>query len=53
MESFLPMLNAIDSFLWGVPLITLLVGTGILLTIRLSLLQVVQLPRALSQILRA
>ena len=53
MESFLPMLNAIDSFLWGVPLITLLVGTGILLTIRLSLLQVVQLPRALGLILRA
>ena len=53
MESFLPMLNAIDSFLWGIPLITLLVGTGILLTIRLSLLQVVQLPRALGLILRA
>ena len=53
MESFLPMLNAVDSFLWGVPLITLLVGTGILLTIRLSLLQVVQLPRALGLILRA
>ena len=30
MDSFLPILNAIDSFLWGVPLITLLVGTGIL-----------------------
>ena len=53
MESFLPMLNAIDSFLWGIPLITLLVGTGILLTIRLSLLQVMQLPRALGLILRA
>jgi len=24
MDSFLPILNAIDSFLWGVPLITLL-----------------------------
>ena len=53
MDSFLPILNAIDSFLWGVPLITLLVGTGILLTIRLSLIQVVHLPRALSLILRA
>lgn len=53
MESFLPMLNAIDSFLWGVPLITLLVGTGILLTVRLALIQVVHLPRALSLILRA
>lgn len=47
------MLNAIDSFLWGVPLITLLVGTGILLTVRLSLIQVVQLPLALGLILRA
>ena len=53
MDSFLPILNAIDSFLWGIPLITLLVGTGILLTIRLSLIQVVHLPRALSLILRA
>ena len=53
MDSFLPMLNAIDSFLWGVPLITLLVGTGILLTLRLLLIQVVHLPRALGLILRA
>ena len=53
MDSFLPILSAIDSFLWGVPLITLLVGTGILLTIRLSLIQVVHLPRALGLILRA
>ena len=53
MESFLPMLNAIDSFLWGVPLITLLVGTGILLTLRLALIQVVHLPRALGLILGA
>ena len=53
MDSFLPILNAIDSFLWGIPLITLLVGTGILLTIRLSLIQVVHLPRALGLILRA
>ena len=53
MESFLPLLNAIDSFLWGAPLIVLLVGTGILLTVRLSLIQVVRLPQALRLILRA
>ncbi len=53
MESFLPVLSAVDSFLWGVPLITLLVGTGILLTLRLSLIQVTRLPRALSLLLRA
>lgn len=53
MESFIPVLKAIDSFLWGVPLITLLVGTGILLTVRLSLIQVTRLPRALGLLLRA
>lgn len=53
MESLIPILKDIDSFLWGVPLITLLVGTGILLTVRLSLIQVLHLPRALSLILHA
>ena len=53
MESFIPMLNAIDSFMWGPPLITLLVGTGIYLTLRLRLLQVVRLPKALALIFKA
>ena len=53
MESFLPVLNAVDSFLWGAPLIVLLVGTGIMLTLRLSLIQVRRLPRALALILKA
>ena len=53
MESFIPILNAIDSFMWGPPLITLLVGTGIYLTIRLKLLQVFRLPRALKLIFKA
>ena len=53
MESLLPILNAIDSFMWGPPLITLLVGTGIFLTIRLHLLQVFRLPRALGLIFGA
>ena len=53
MESFITMLNAIDSFMWGPPLITLLGGTGIYLTLRLKLLQVVRLPKALSLIFKA
>lgn len=53
MESFIPMLNAIDSFMWGPPLITLLVGTGIYLTLRLKLLQVIRLPKALFLIFKA
>ena len=46
-------ISAIDSFLWGPPLITLLVGTGIFLTIRLRLLQVFKLPMAMKLILCA
>lgn len=53
MESLIPMLNAIDSFMWGPPLITLLVGTGIFLTIRLGMLQVFRLPKALGLIFKA
>ena len=34
MEFLIPVLNAIDTFMWGPPLITLLVGTGIFLTVR-------------------
>ena len=53
MEGLIPALDAIDSFMWGPPLITLLVGTGIFLTLRLKLLQVVRLPKALSLIFKA
>ena len=53
MEGLIPALDAIDSFMWGPPLITLLVGTGIFLTFRLKLLQVVRLPKALGLIFKA
>jgi AGCS family alanine or glycine:cation symporter len=47
------MLNAIDSFVWGPPLLILLVGTGIWLTIRLRLIQVLKLGQALRLIFKA
>ncbi|QZY55433.1 alanine/glycine:cation symporter family protein [Crassaminicella profunda] len=47
MEKLTALLNQIDSFVWGPPLLILLVGTGIYLTIRLGLLQVLKLPLAL------
>ena len=53
MESILPALSAVDSVLWGPPLIILLIGTGIFLTIRLKLLQVLRLPLALRLIFKA
>ena len=46
-------LNTVNSFVWGPPLMILLIGTGILLTIRLGLLQVIKLPTALKLIFTA
>lgn len=51
--NYMNVLNSLDSFIWGPPLLVLLVGTGILLTIRLKLLQVFQLPKALKLIFKA
>ena len=50
---FLALIKNIDSILWGPPLIILLVGTGIFLTIRLKLLQVAKLPLAMKLITTA
>lgn len=46
----LDLLNEIDSLVWGPPMLVLLVGTGILLTLRLGLIQVLKLPLALKLI---
>ena len=51
--NFLDVLNSIDSFVWGPPLLVLLVGTGILLTFRLHLLQLSKLGRAFKLIFTA
>lgn len=50
---FLNLLNKVDSFIWGPPLLVLLVGTGIYLTVRLGLIQIVKLPKALKLIFKA
>ena len=49
----LDFLNTINGLVWGVPLLVLLMGTGVLLTVRLGLLQVVKLPMALKLIFAA
>ena len=49
----LDFLNAFDALVWGPPLMVLLIGTGILLTTRLGLLQVMKLPKALQLIFSA
>ncbi|KDR94952.1 alanine or glycine:cation symporter, AGCS family [Peptoclostridium litorale DSM 5388] len=47
MEKINQIAQAINSFLWGPPLLILLVGTGIYLSFRLGFLQVFKLPLAL------
>lgn len=49
----LEFLNAFDNLVWGPPLMILLIGTGIMLTVRLGLLQVMKLPKALRLIFSA
>ncbi|QST00471.1 sodium:alanine symporter family protein [Pontibacillus sp. ALD_SL1] len=46
-EQILEVLSSISDFVWGTPLLVLLVGTGIYLTIRLGFLQLRMLPYAL------
>ena len=47
METFSNVVAQINSFVWGPWMLALLVGTGILLTIRLKFLQFFSLPYAL------
>lgn len=44
--SFTTILSTINDFVWGPPLLILLSGTGLYLTLRLGFLQIIHLPRA-------
>ncbi len=44
------LISSLSSFVWGVPMLTLLVGTGIYLTIRLKFMQFWALPQAIKLI---
>lgn len=52
MESFTKLLGKIDDFVWGVPLIVLILLVGIYLTIRLKGLQISKLPKALKYMVK-
>lgn len=49
---FNEILTKIDNFVWGVPLIVLILLVGVLLTVRLRGLQIRMLPRALKEMFR-
>jgi AGCS family alanine or glycine:cation symporter len=50
---FITILKGVNDFVWGPPLLGLLVCTGIFLTMRLNVLQVFKLPKALKLIFTA
>ncbi|WP_342514471.1 sodium:alanine symporter family protein [Sporosarcina sp. FSL K6-1522] len=50
MDAIAAALDKISSFVWGPPLLILLVGTGIFLTVRLAFIQVRLLPYSLRQV---
>ena len=49
----LEILTGIDQLIWGPPLLVLLVGTGIFLTLKLGMIQVFRLPLALRYVLNS
>ena len=53
MEKWLEVLGVVDDIVWGPILLVLLMGTGILLTVRLNLIQILKLPKALKLIFKA
>lgn len=52
MENFTEFLVKVDNLVWGVPLIVLIMGTGILLTARLGVLQFRKLGKAFKYMVR-
>ena len=52
METFNNIISTIDGWIWGIPLIVVILATGVYLTCRTGLLQVRQLPRALKFIVK-
>lgn len=52
MEQFTALLESIDGVVWGVPMIILIMGTGIFLTIRLGVLQFRKLGLALKYMVK-
>ena len=53
MEQITLFFEKVNDFVWGWPLLVLLLGTGLLLTIRLNLIQMIKLPKALKLIFTA
>ena len=45
-------LTKVDDFVWGIPLIVLILATGLLLSVRLKGLQITKLPLAIKNLVK-
>ena len=52
LEGFTQILNSINGYVWGLPLIVLIMATGIILTVRMKGLQIRRLPLALKYMVK-
>lgn len=50
METFMKILETVQTFVWGPPTLILLMGTGLYFTFKLKGLQICKFPRALRSI---
>lgn len=53
MQQITQFLGKVNDLVWGWPLLVLLLGTGVLFTVRLGLIQIIKLPKALKLIFTA
>ncbi|BAI60809.1 putative sodium:amino acid symporter [Methanocella paludicola SANAE] len=53
LEIFQSVISTVNGFVWGIPMLVLLVGTGLLLTIRLKGIQFRELPLAFSRVMHS
>ena len=52
LDNITNVLGKVSDFVWGVPLLVLILATGLLLTIRLKGIQITKLPRAIKNLVR-
>lgn len=52
LDNITNVLGKVSDFVWGVPLIVLILATGLLLTIRLKGIQITKLPRAIKNLVQ-
>lgn len=51
MEALNSFLSTVNDWVWGIPLIVLIIAIGVLMTVRTGLIQIIHLPKAIRYML--